>query len=117
MPADPGTYEVRYHVGSDNSVLARTSLTVTAASASLSATESARPGGTVSVTWTGPGHDADYVAIGRPGDSADLTYEYVNRGNPVEVPVPAESGAYELRYVLGQGNIVIARLPLTVRGK
>lgn len=114
LPAQGGTYELRYILGSDLTVLAATTITVTDVTAQLVAPQTATAGGVVPVGWDGPGYDNDFLGIARVGEPGYLTYEYTNRGNPVDVAVPEEPGDYEIRYFLGLDESVLARVPLTV---
>jgi Ca-activated chloride channel family protein len=120
-PAEPGLYELRYVEQASNAVLARLEIEVVDVPASLEAPEIVQAGSQVSVGWTGPGHDRDYVSIAaadqNPG--AYVNYTYVNAGSPLVVTAPADPGLYEVRYVLREGPRVIARraievTPLTV---
>ncbi|GKY87942.1 vWA domain-containing protein [Sinisalibacter aestuarii] len=119
IPAEPGSYELRYiQAGSPAQILASMPFEVTAVSASLAAAPTAPAGGTLSVTWEGPGYSRDYIAIAGPGDAAAAyeSYEYAHRGSPLIIDVPDEPGAYELRYVISNraGRAVIGAVPLTV---
>jgi Ca-activated chloride channel family protein len=46
--------------------------------------------------------------------SAYLDYQNTDRGNPVVITLPAETGDYEMRYVLGAPQRVLASLPFKV---
>ncbi|MCG6903814.1 MAG: VWA domain-containing protein [Rhodobacter sp.] len=117
MPVDPGTYELRYvAAGSDAMVLARQPITVNPISATLTAEASAAPGSNLAVTWQGPDYRNDYVAISRADDPKGYeVFAYTREGSPMVLKVPAAPGAYELRYVLGQGRRILQRVPLTVQ--
>ncbi|MEJ2031118.1 MAG: VWA domain-containing protein, partial [Maritimibacter sp.] len=70
-PAKPGTYELRYVGKASNDVmLAQRMITVTPGEATLDAVASAQVGSTITVAWTGPNVDRDYIAIAKPGDPA-----------------------------------------------
>jgi Ca-activated chloride channel family protein len=117
-PSIPGSYELRYIQSADHSfVLATVPLEVTPVSASLEAPASGPAGGSISVGWSGPGSERDYIVVARPGDGPDSyeSYEYTRRGNPLELDLPDTPGPYELRYILaGPTREVIARRPLSV---
>jgi Ca-activated chloride channel family protein len=113
LPPAPGTYEIRYYLGQDESVLASQVIEVTALSAQLVAPASAVAGTTIPVGWDGPGYGNDFLGIGRPGDGY-ATYEYVRNGNPLTMTVPDTAGDYEIRYYLGQGESVLVSVPLSV---
>ncbi|MEC8295531.1 MAG: VWA domain-containing protein, partial [Pseudomonadota bacterium] len=82
----------------------------------LLAPQTAAAGATISVDWTGPDAAQDYLDTAPVGAEARtyLTYTYTERGNPTALRVPAQPGDYEIRYVLGDGAQILARVPLTV---
>jgi Ca-activated chloride channel family protein len=115
VPVEPGEHELRY-VGSGypEMVLARRPLSVTPVSAAITGPSSGKAGSAILVDWEGPAYRSDYLAIGRPGERAYADYAYAEYGSPAELTLPEEPGLWELRYVLGQGEVVIATLPFTV---
>ena len=66
--------------------------------------------------WTGPNNDRDYIAIGEttPGGRLYLDYKYSRDGSPLKLSAPEKPGTYEVRYILGVGDTIIARQPITV---
>ena len=115
MPATPGDYVVRYVAnGSPDTVLAIAEITLTAVSASVVAPISAPAGGVIDVDWTGPDYHRDYVAIAPVGAKRYATYSYTKAGSPLQVKLPDTPGAYEIWYVMNEGNTVLARQSLTV---
>jgi Ca-activated chloride channel family protein len=114
LPTAPGSYEIRYYLGQDDSVLASTVIEVTAISAALTAPTTAPAATTLQVNWKGPDYDGDFIGIGRQGETGYVTYVYTNRGNPATINVPEEPGDYEIRYFLGQGDTQLTAVPLTV---
>ncbi|MCT8160317.1 VWA domain-containing protein [Pseudoruegeria sp. SHC-113] len=113
-PTEPGAYELRYVADTKPlAVLARVPLTVEAANVSLSAPATAAAGATVAVTWDGPDAPSDYIAVG-DAERAYITYSYTRDGNPLQLNVPEEPGAYEIRYIMDQDGKVLATLPLLV---
>lgn len=117
----PGEYDVRYvlDLNGARSVKAVQSLTVTAAEATLDAPASASGGETLSVAWTGPAGEGDYIDLVRKGHGAtsgEITYAYAANGNPASLTAPGAAGDYELRYILEGpgGRKVLAASPLTV---
>ncbi|WP_204114115.1 vWA domain-containing protein [Shimia biformata] len=114
LPGEPGDYDLAYVLDRDNTVLTRVPVTLTAAGATLSVDGTLEQGGTVSVTWTGPGTEGDYIAVLRPGTDDYTTYSYTRDGNPLTLRLPAETGPFEIAYVLDSGNTVIERLPVTL---
>ena len=126
----PGTYRVSVVRAADGlegkaslNAVAGAERTVTVAlefplEASLALTPpgEAPAGSKVSVAWQGPNRDGDYVTVVRQGAAAHeyLDYEMTARGNPLDIVVPVEPGAYEMRYVLGRPQRVLASEPLNV---
>jgi Ca-activated chloride channel homolog len=100
MPTDPGEYELRYSSDSSGKTLASRPITVKAAAYGLEAVNEAPAGSRISVKWTGPNNERDYVTIVKKGaaEGAYLDYKYTRDGNPVQISTPREPGDYELRY-------------------
>ncbi|MGY1458754.1 vWA domain-containing protein [Luteimonas sp. A534] len=116
LPKDAGDYEVRYISHKTQTALAREAITITAVTASVDAPASAGAGSTLTVSWTGPDYESDYISVAKP-DAAGNKYErytYTGRGNPLQLQMPAEAGIYEVRYVQNQGSIVLARKTINV---
>ena len=116
-PNAPGDYEVRLLAAeSPYKTLASRPLTVTAVNATVKAPATAPAGGKITIAWTGPNNDRDYIAIGETGPNGRkyLNYEYTKNANPVTLEVPDKAGTYELRYILGAGDTIVARQTLTV---
>lgn len=114
MPATAGDYEIRLLAAdSPYATLARQALKVTDVSASLDAPATIAAGADITVKWTGPANERDYIAIGN-AQRPYIVYQYTSTGNPVTIRVPDAGGDYELRYFLGNGDKVIAARKLTV---
>lgn len=115
MPAEPGTYELRYVLGRPARVLARLLIEATPVGASMEAPDSVAAGAMFDVTWDGPGYNDDWITVVAPdaGDRAYTDYEYTRKGETLTLRAPLEPGDYELRYVQA-GQEVIARKPLAV---
>jgi len=114
MPPKPGNYELRYVLNQGNTVLATRPITVTEATVSLSAPETASVGETIKVEWVGPDEANDAVVIGEIGNDKRYDLSYTKRGSPLEIQMPTKPGEYELRYILYQGRTVLATRPITV---
>lgn len=115
-PIDPGAAEVRYVTGRSRQVLARAPVTVTAASVTLEAPDTAVAGTVVTIAWTGPANTGDYLTIvakSRP-DGEYANYDNARTGQPARVTAPMEPGEHEVRYMSGQGRRVLARRPIAV---
>ncbi len=108
-------------------LLALLSLCVTSAPlAQGAATLEVAPGGaapagsTVTVRWSGPNAPGDYITVVRKGAPAFeyLNYKPTSDGrtpvNPVSIVLPAEPGAYEIRYLFSNPRRVLAVVPYQV---
>ena len=116
-PSDPGTYEVRYILGQGSKLLAKTTIEIKAVSAKVQSPASANVNAEFEVKWQGPDYKSDYISIARPeqGPGSYVTYTYTRRGNPVKIKAPKEPGAYEVRYILGQGSKVLDKANITIK--
>ncbi|WP_198669802.1 hypothetical protein, partial [Pelagibacterium sediminicola] len=122
-PAEPGAYEVRYHLDHGDRVMARRPLEVLAADApidegaGLVVPGTARPGDIVTVSWTIEAGDADRrVALAR-ADAPDFTWIAVHRvGDETETvfKLPDEPGQYEVRFLDLQSQRVLGRAMITL---
>ena len=116
-PIEPGSYEVRYVLDQDKQILAKTPITLTEVTTSLTAPAEAPSGSTIIIEWDGPGYERDFITVVAVG-SSDGTYndyEYAPKGSPLTLKVPDEPGAYEVRYVHEGSNKVLARRPITLK--
>jgi Ca-activated chloride channel family protein len=115
-PSDPGQYEVRYILGQGNKILAKTPISIQAVTASVQPPASAPAGSSFEVSWQGPATDGDYISIALPGSAPGSYkgYTYTDTGNPLKLKAPSDPGNYEVRYILGQGNKLLAKASITV---
>ncbi|MBO9452683.1 VWA domain-containing protein [Tropicibacter sp. R16_0] len=74
--------------------------------ARIIAPDSATAGSTLSVGWDGPNEAGDNIQIGLVGDTSYLSYTYTKDGNPLNLILPPQPGAYELRYVLNDRETI-----------
>ena len=121
VPAEPGTYEVRYWNGDSKLVMAARPLTVSEAAVSLDFNPVVDAGSMLVIEWTAPGARYDEVQIWDPaaggGEGKRLfskrirNDDYDNRR--VTLPVPAEAGQYEIRYYNGDSKTFMASAPVT----
>ncbi|NKX46402.1 VWA domain-containing protein [Roseicyclus persicicus] len=117
VPPAPGDYVIRYVVNQDNTVIAELPITVTAASASLTAPATAVAGSTIEVGWTGPDAPQDYIGIGLVGAEGGRRWEnytYTRDGSPLRLAVPVTPGDYLITYFLNQDATPLAQVPITV---
>jgi Ca-activated chloride channel family protein len=110
-PDKPGAYEIVYHDGGTGRIVARAPIEVTPAKATLEAVETITIGGTVEVAWTGPNNPGDFITIVPPTAAKDEYRDFsgTDGGSPAKVRVPDRPGTYEIRYVTGQQNEILAR--------
>lgn len=103
-------------------VVASTEPPAPPASATLKPLGTARITQPLTVAWSGPADEGDFITVVRPEDpdSRYLTYAYVpevsgeGRGE-LSFEMPAQAGSYELRYVSpSRRDSVLVRLPLEV---
>jgi Ca-activated chloride channel family protein len=115
-PIEPGGYELRYVTGQGGRTLASAPITVIAVGATVAGPSEVPAGSEFAVDWTGPSNARDYVTIVEAGarEGAYTSYQYTRNGSPATLTAPIEPGAYELRYVTGQGNATLASAPVTV---
>lgn len=85
--------------------------------ATLSAPTTGAAGSTITVDWTGPNADGDYLSTAQPGAPALSWVTFANAmdGTPAALRLPPQPGAYVIRYVLAGGaGHVLAEVPVTV---
>ncbi len=113
---EAGPAEIRYMDGTDGHVVARRAIEVLEARATLRAPGNAPAGATVTVSWTGPDGENDFLTIVPAGSSDDTVgvRAWSMGGSPLEIETPAEAGRYEVRYVLSRTGAVLARVPLEI---
>lgn len=115
-PSQPGTWEVRYVLGQDDVILARTSIEISGVSAQVQPPAEADVAGEIAVQWQGPDSKGDYISIAKTDDQHGyFNYAYTKAGSPAKLTAPSAAGTYEVRYVLGQDNVILARQPITVK--
>lgn len=123
-PAEPGLYEVRYHLESESRVMARHPVEVLAADApmddgaGLSVPGSGKPGETVTVTWNGGLESGDRrVAFARV-DQADFSWisaEGIAGRESLEITLPETPGTYEVRFLDVTNREVLGRSIIEVQ--
>ncbi|WP_162791877.1 VWA domain-containing protein [Sulfitobacter sp. DFL-23] len=113
MPTEAGTYELRYIMNQDRTVIASRTITVVDVKASVTPPAEAIAGSVVPVPWEGPDYKNDFIAIGKVGEKY-TNYTYTRDGSPVQLTMPTEPGEYEVRYVLNQDREVIATAMITL---
>jgi len=115
-PAEPGLYEVRYVLREGSRTVASTMVEIAEPEVTISAASELRAGDKLAVSWTGTVNAVDYinlVPMGTP-DGKFGTYAQVRNKTQLELKAPEETGLYELRYQLREGNRVLARQTVEV---
>src|SRR5690606_10275723 len=112
-PDTPGEYEARYLTAQNNTTLARAKFTVGAITGSITGPPKAVAGEAIKVSWKGPDNPRNFITIvpkgAREGEYS-ASYAYTQpRNNPVNLFVPLQPGAYELRYSTAESYYTIAR--------
>jgi Ca-activated chloride channel family protein len=117
LPSRNGTYEIRYVTALPARILARATVTVTPATATLALPATGFGGSRIPVEWSGPAGPRDFIAIARPSGGADASLQlaFPRDGNPLRLRLPTAAGTYEVRYVLGASDRILARRPITVQ--
>ena len=115
-PDTVGAFEIRYVSASSSTILAMLPITLTEPTVSLGAADTANAGAVIEVRWVGPNNERDFVTIVEIGapDAAYTSYEYTSEGSPAAITMLDSPGTYELRYVSGQNNKVLARRIITL---
>jgi hypothetical protein len=93
-PDKAGDYLVRYHLANTYRVIGSVPLKVGGVAATLKFPATARAGGMLAGTWTGPAKKGEFISIDAVGanDRTYGNYAYPERGNPLEVRVPDDPG-------------------------
>lgn len=120
LPIEGGSYELRYVSAQSNQVLARRAIEVTPVTATLAAPASGAAGTRIEVRWTGPNYPKDYITVVAPDAPHNAYGDYfymrdVKPGTASTVKLPDKPGPYEVRYVAGVEEAVLARRPIEVR--
>ncbi len=114
-PRIEGAAEVRLVAEHDGKVLARRPLRLRPAQATLQAGGSGRPGDSLTVAWTGPAGAGDFVTLVPPDAPEDHYEGYFAAEDPSgkgdgSLLLPESVGAWELRYVTGEGRVLARKL-------
>jgi len=121
LPTSAGEYDVRYilDLGSERKVKATATVTVTAATATLQPPATATVGEPLSIQWTGPSGQGDYIDIVKSGvteTSGEITYAYTSAGNPAKFEAPGTAGDYDIRYLMegpgGRKILAVSKLKI-----
>ncbi|MBI6631020.1 hypothetical protein JAO82_14195, partial [Pontibaca sp. S1109L] len=98
--------------------LASAPIEVVGAEVAISGPETVTTGAAFDVSWSSSIHNRDYVTIVPAGTKEGDYGAYIRVGEKTEgrLTAPAETGLYELRYVLNEGRRTLASAPIEVVG-
>lgn len=114
--ADPGLYEIRYILQEGSKTVASRPIEVTSAEVTISGPASVQTGQSFTVSWTGTIHKDDYVTIVPMGADEGTfgNYQTVRDHTERDLKAPSDTGMYELRYILREGNKTMASAAIEV---
>ncbi|TDB03242.1 VWA domain-containing protein [Halomonas marinisediminis] len=115
-PADTGLYELRYILDEDKRTLATAPIEVIAPEISVSGPDQVVTGAPFEVSWSSPISTSDMIAIVPVGADEGTRGNYKRTGNDTEgrLTAPADTGLYELRYILDEGKRTLATASIEV---
>ena len=115
-PAEPGLYELRYILDEGKKTLANAAIEVVEAEIGISGPGIVRAGSDVDVTWSSTISASDIINIVPAGADEGTRNIYFRTGDKTKgrLTAPAETGLYEIRYMLDEGKKTIASAPLEV---
>ncbi|WP_226781112.1 hypothetical protein, partial [Oceaniglobus trochenteri] len=123
-PSEPGLYEIRYILDVGSKTLASAPLEVLGADApmddgaGLSVPETAAPGATITVTWTGGSQGGDQrISLARKDqpDFGWISAHPVGEAKSMELTMPQDPGLYEVRFLDISGKALLGRSVVEVK--
>ena len=117
-PATPGLYEVRYVLDEGDRTIGMASVELIEPEMGISGPGIVRAGTQVDIQWSSAINGSDYVTIVPAGADEGTRHTHLRVRDMTEgrLKAPDETGLYEIRYVLDQGNKTLASAPLEVVG-
>lgn len=118
-PETPGAYELRYFLGSGDTIIARHSFEVKPAQAvTFTAPAQIAAGAQISIDWQGPNNAQDFITIVEANAKAGAygRYAYAHKGGPIKLLVPETPGLYEIRYLSGRQYLTLGTATLEITG-
>lgn len=115
-PSTPGSYEVRYVLGSAGRAIARVPVEVVEAAVQLTVPAEVPTGEGFPISWSRIVDSGDIVTIVEASAPPDTVGAYFNvrRTTQGRFDAPREPGLYEVRYLRADGHRVLARAPIEV---
>lgn len=117
MPTTPGEYLLEYVLNEGRTRVVAVPITVTPASATITAPATAVAGSTIELAWTGPDYHRDFIAVtpvGVEGNHRAVNYTRTSEGSPLRLLMPTEPGEYILEYVIDQDRFSLTAVPITI---
>ncbi|WP_417270628.1 VWA domain-containing protein [Celeribacter sp.] len=117
-PATPGLYEVRYVLDEGNKTIGMAMVELIEPEMGISGPGVVRAGTQVDIKWASAINGSDYVTIVPAGADEGTRHTHLRVRDKTEgrLKAPDETGLYEIRYVLDQGNKTLASASLEVVG-
>ncbi|WP_417260524.1 VWA domain-containing protein [Celeribacter sp.] len=117
-PATPGLYEVRYVLDEGNKTIGMAMVELIEPEMGISGPGIVRAGTQVDIKWASAINGSDYVTIVPAGADEGTRHTHLRVHDKTEgrLKAPDETGLYEIRYVLDQGNKTLASASLEVVG-
>jgi Ca-activated chloride channel family protein len=115
-PTREGAYVVRYISGVSGRPLGERNIEVAPEPIILEVPDQVAPGRGLTVKWTGPSREGDYLILGTANADDDeyLSYRKVDDSGAATLTTPGEPGQYEVRYISGADDRIRARASLEV---
>ncbi len=115
-PSDPGLYELRYVLNVDRKTVGTRAIEVSDPAVTLQAPDTTLTGADFDVSWAGTVNEKDYITIVPMGaDEGTLgNYFSVSDASKKALKAPADTGLYEVRYVLREGRKTLASATIEV---
>ncbi|HZJ94181.1 MAG TPA: VWA domain-containing protein [Thiopseudomonas sp.] len=115
-PADTGLYELRYILNEGGKTLATADIEVTDTEVTITGPQQVTAGATFDVQWSQNINKSDMITIVPSGakEGTHGNYKRVGDNNQTSLTAPAETGLYELRYILNAGGKTVATADIEV---
>lgn len=117
-PDYPGIYQVRYVTSQSKLILAETTLKITDVEAELTVLKWVGAGKDFEVKFSGPRNKLDVIALvdyEDPNLPKRIQYKPVGAGSAVYLTAPVKNGLYEVRYLMGKSQRILAKAWIRIR--
>jgi len=82
--------------------------------ATVTAPEQAAVGSQIAIAWTGPGSATDRIELRAPGAARAAASTAVGQTGTARLIMPSTPGPYEVVYVMDDGDVVLASVPIVL---